>query len=279
MVHPLGFWSWQLVAALVLNCFISCVLIGAYAARLAGASSGRVATSMSFYNLVAMASRFGAFFYTPMLGALSDRAALAAGGHAPLQFQWQLRVIVFASALGAMLGTLLLPSFTQWFARGIRSFERSGSLPLVTMKMFVPRVAFSIFASLRAPDASVLGGLHLKYISPHLLAFNVLTSAVYAISMVAATYASVLDPSAARTALLSTGLVNAVAMASFTFVVDPASAYMTDMAVKGERSLDDVRRLMVLLSLTTILGILVGQALLVPAAHLVVLAARIFTTR
>lgn len=276
----MNFWSWQLVTAIVLNCFVNCILIGAYAARWAGAASGRVATAMSFYNLVTMVSRLAAFVYTPLLGALSDHAAQATGTPAAAaMFAWQLRTIVFAGAVGAAFGTLLLPRFAQWFARGIRSFERSGSLPRVALKMFVPRVAFSIFSSFRTADAGVLTGLHLKYISPHLLAFNVLTTAVYAIGMVGATYASVIDPGSARTALLSTGLINAIAMVSFTFVVDPASAYMTDLAVRGERSVEDVRRLMVFLSLTTILGILAAQLLLIPAAQVVATAARLFTSR
>jgi hypothetical protein len=279
LAHSVGFWSWQLITAITLNCFVNCILIGAYAARLAGATSGRVASSMSFYNLVTMVARLAAFVYTPMLGALSDHAAKAAAPAGPAAFLWQLRAIVLAGAIGAALGALLLPTFTVWFLRGIRSFERTGSLPRVALKMFVPRVAFSVLTTFRTPADGTFRGLHLAYISPHLLAFNVLTTGVYAIGMVGATYASVLDPTAARTALLSTGLINAVAMASFTFVVDPASAYMTDMAVKGERSIDDVRRLMIFLSLTTIVGILGAQFLLVPAAHFVVFAARLLTSR
>jgi hypothetical protein len=276
--HSAAFLSWQFGLAVVLNCFVNCILIGAYAARLAGAASGRVATSMSFYNLITMVSRLAAFVYTPMLGALSDRAAAGAGTHAAATFLWQLRAIVLAGAIGAAIGTLLLPAFAGWFSRGIRSFERSGSLPRVALRMLVPRVALSVLATLRA-DVRLFAGLNLKNVAPQLLAFNVLTTSVYAIGMVGATYASVLDPTSARTALLSTGLINAIAMVSFTFVVDPASAHVTDLAVKGERSIDDVRRLMVWLSLTTVVGILVAQALLVPAAHFVVLAARLLSAR
>lgn len=276
--HADPFWSWQFAVAVVLNCFVNCILIGAYAARLAGAASGRIATSMSFYNLVTMVSRLAAFVYTPMLGALSDRAAAGAATHGASGFLWQLRAIVFAAAIGAVIGTLLLPVFTGWFSRGIRSFERSGSLPRVALKMLIPRVALSVLSSIRA-DVRLFSGLNLKYVSPQLLVFNVITTSVYAIGMVGATYASVLDPTSARTALLSTGLINAVAMVSFTFVVDPASAHMTDLAVKGERSIDDVRRLMVWLSLTTVVGILAAQALLVPAAHFVVVAARLLSAR
>lgn len=274
-----GFWSWQLVAAIALNGFVNCILIGAYAARLAGASSGRVATAMSFYNVVTMVSRLAAFVYTPLLGVLSDHAARLEAPSATVAFQWQLRAIVFVGAIGAAFGALLLPTFTIWFQRGIRSFERTGSLPRVAMRLCAPRTIYNMVGAFQFPDRETFRGLHLRYISPHLLGFNVLVTAVYAIGMVGATYASVLDPTAARTALLSTGLINAVAMVAFTFVVDPASAYMTDMATKGERSVDDVRRLMVFLSLTTIVGLLAAQLLLVPAAHFVVAAARLFSVR
>ena len=98
-----------------------------------------------------------------------------------------------------------------------------------------------------------------------MLVFNTLVSAVYNVGIVAAAYASVLEPSAARTALLSSGLVTGVAVIAYNVVVDPASALMTDQAARGERTIDDVKALVTGLSLTAITGFLLSQLLLVPA--------------
>src|SRR5580698_10163869 len=109
-----AFWSSQLVLAIVLNCIVQAIQIGAYAARLAGVQSGRIGTSISLFNLFVTASRFANLIYAPMLGTISDRTAHAmhdAAFRGPVihQFEWQVRLIVFAGTLGTIVGALLLP--------------------------------------------------------------------------------------------------------------------------------------------------------------------------
>jgi uncharacterized membrane protein len=106
---------------------------------------------------------------------------------------------------------------------------------------------------------------------------NVLVTAVYGAGIVAAAYASVLQPAAARTAVLSSGLVNGFATIAYNIIVDPASALLTDRAVRGERSVDDVKGLVTGLSLTAILGMLCSQLLLVPAAIFIGWGAKIIS--
>ena len=108
-----AFWSTQLVLALVLNCAVQAIQIGAYAARLAGVRSGRIGTSISLFNLFVTASRFANLIYAPMLGTISDRTAHAVRN--PLyadaaihQFEIQIRLIVLAGTVGTVLGALLL---------------------------------------------------------------------------------------------------------------------------------------------------------------------------
>src|SRR5436190_21997982 len=114
------FWSSQLLFAMGLNAVVQCIQIGAYAARLACVQSGRIATSISLFNLFVTASRLANLFYAPMLGTISDRAAHAlhaASEPGPIvhQFEWQLRFIVFAGTLGTALGAVLMPVFLYLF--------------------------------------------------------------------------------------------------------------------------------------------------------------------
>lgn len=279
---PVAFWSWQLVLALILNVFIQCFLIGAYAARLAGVLTGRVATSISLFNLFVVTTRMATLIYSPMLGSLSDHAAAAARIYsrtATTTFEWQLRTIVFAGALGAILGVILLPTFVDLFMRGIAAFERTRSIPKALLRLLRPQTSASILRSLRMPSSFSLRQFSLRAVPKDLLLFNILVTAVYAIAVVAAAYASVINPGASRTALLSTGLVTGIATISYALIVDPGSAYIVDQAVKGERTVHEVKSLVAYLSLTTIAGMLVSQLFLVPAADIIAAIARLLTGR
>ncbi len=269
----IDFWSWQLVGAMVLNGVVQCIQIGAYAARLAGVQSGRIATSISLFNLFVTASRLANLFYAPMLGQISDRAAATSGVHT---FEWQVRAIVFAGTLGTAVGALLLPVFLMLFLRGIASFERTNSVPRTLVRAVSLRTIVALFESFRLPRAAHLSRFSIKHVPMNLLVFNTIVTGIYAIGVVAAVYASVLDPAAARTAVLLSGIVNGIATISFTLIVDPTSAYITDQAAKGERPVEDVKSMVFFLSLTAILGTLLSQFILIPAAYVIAFAAHLF---
>src|SRR5580698_5943649 len=104
-------WSGKLIGAMVITFIVQGVTIGAYAARLAGVQSGRIATSISLFNLFVTASRLANLFYAPMLGQISDQAALVEknpvlGGAAIHTFEWQVRAIVLAGTVGTAAGAL-----------------------------------------------------------------------------------------------------------------------------------------------------------------------------
>lgn len=283
----LEFWPWQLLAAMALNVVIQAIQIGAYAARLAGVRTGRIATSISLFNLFVTASRVAALLYTLMLGPLADRAGNAvkklmaehapAGRLADVQhlFDHQLRFIVLAGMIGTVIGALLLPMFTALYVRGVRSFERTKSLPHSMLRLFNPRVILDLMRSFRWPSWAELRGFSPKHIPRRLLIFNVLVTGIYAIGVVAAYDASVMDGNVARTALGISGIINGVATIAFTFFVDPTSSIIVDEAVKGERPHDDVKSMVFYLSLTAIIGWGLSQLLLTPSAQIIGFVARL----
>jgi hypothetical protein len=265
------FWSSQLVLALALNLVVQTIQIGAYAARLAGVLSGRIATSISLFNLFVLVSRLANLAYAPMLGTISDRTAHAARNPALAdaamhQFDLQIRLIVVAGTVGTALGALLLPTFLMLFMRGIRAFERLGSVPRAMLRLFDPRVVFDILRSPRIPRPASLARFSPRHIPAELLVGNVVVTGIYAIGVVASVYASILRPEVARTAVLLSGVVNGIATISFSLIVDPTSAYITDQAVKGERPLLEVKSMVFYLALTAIAGTLLSQLILYPAA-------------
>lgn len=260
---------------MALNAVVQALAIAAYAARLAGARSGRVATAISLFNIFATSSRFAQMFYSPMLGALSDQAASGAMD----RYQWQLRTIVFAGTLGAVIGMLAIPTFVMLYMRAIRSLERNGSVPKAFFAMLRPTTVAGVVKDLKFGVATRWTDLSFRFVPKDILFLNVMVTAVYGIGIVAAAYASVLRPEVVRTAVLSSGLVNGFATIAYNIVVDPASALLTDRAVRGDRTVEDVKALVIGLSLTAVLGLLLSQFLLVPAAGLIAWGAQILSGR
>ena len=260
---------------MALNCAVQALAIAAYAARLAGARSGRVATAISLFNIFATSSRFAQMLYTPMLGALSDRAVPATID----VYQWQLRGIILSGTVGAVIGTLAIPTFVMFYLRAIRSLERNGSIPKAALAMFRPATVAAVIGEVKFGVTTRWRDLSFRNVPKDVLVLNVMVTAVYGAGIVAAAYASVLQPQAARTALLSSGLVNGFATIAYNIIVDPASALLTDRAVRGQRSIDDVKALVTGLSLTSVVGLLLSQALLLPAAMLIGFGAKIISGR
>ncbi|HEY1655753.1 MAG TPA: DUF2837 family protein [Candidatus Tumulicola sp.] len=294
VLSGLPFWTWQLVVALIFNAIVQAIQVGAYAARLAGVRTGRIATSISLFNLFVTASRLATLVYSLMLGPLADTAANAIkvlSPRSPLQalsperahaistvvgtFEWQLRAIILAGTLGTVVGSLLLPMFTYMYVRGVRSFERTKSLPHSLFRLFDLRIVADILGKIRFPHYSEIFAFSLRGIPRRLLIFNVVVTGIYAIGVVAAYYASVLDGNVARTAIGISGIINGIGTIAFTLFVDPTSSIIVDEAVKGERTHEEVKAMVFYLALTAIAGWLASQLILWPAAEIIKIVAHL----
>lgn len=276
-------WSGKLIGAMAITFIVQGVTIGAYAARLAGVQTKRIATSISLFNLFVTTGRLANLFMAFFVGPLSDvagnavarlqtdPAAAAAWQHI---FEVQLRLIVFAGTLGMIAFAFFLPMFTYLFRRGVRSFEARGSVPHSLARLASPRVAVEVVRSQRFPAWSELRAFDWRLLPKRLLIFNTVVMCVYAIGVQAAFLASVLDVGVARTAISLSGIVNGIGTIAFTLFVDPTSAIITDQAIHGRRSVQEVRSMVFYLSVTAILGSLLSQAILYPAAVIIEVVAR-----
>ncbi len=182
------------------------------------------------------------------------------------QFEMQLRLIVFFGTLGTALGAVLMPTFLHLFLRGISAFERLGSVPRAMLRLGDPRVVVGIARSLRLPTPRTLAAFSLDHVPLKLLIGNAIVVGIYSVGVQAAAYASVLDTAESRTAVLLSGIINGIATIAFTLVVDPTSAYITDQAARGERSIAEVKSMVFFLALTAIVGTLLSQLILYPSA-------------
>jgi hypothetical protein len=276
-------WSGKLIGAMAITFIVQGVTIGAYAARLAGVQTKRIATSISLFNLFVTTGRLANLFMAFFIGPLSDRAGNAVRLDAAMAPAWQhvfetqLRLIVIAGTVGMAVLALFLPMFTYMFRRGVHSFEARGSIPHSLTRLFSPRVLLDIARSERLPSIASLRQFDWRVLPKRLLIFNTVVMCVYAIGVQSSYLASVLDANVARTAIGLSGIVNGVGTIAFTLFVDPTSAMITDQAIHGKRSVEEVRAMVFYLSLTAILGSLLSQAILYPAAVVIEVVSRFAT--
>ena len=268
---------------MVITFVVQGVTIGAYAARLAGVQTKRIATSISLFNLFVTAGRLANLFMAFFVGPLSDEAGNAVaklqGNPAAVNawqhgFDVQLRLIVLAGSAGMLVFSLFLPMFTYLFRRGVHSFEARGSVPHSLARLISPAVIADVLRSQHLPSLAEVRSFDWRRLPGRLLVFNTVVMCVYAIGVQASFLASVLDVGVARTAISLSGVVNGVGTVAFTLFVDPTSAIITDQAIHGKRTVEEVRAMVFYLSLTAIVGSLLSQAILYPAAVVIELVAR-----
>jgi hypothetical protein len=287
-VHPAvatvpHLWSGKLIGAMAITFIVQGVTIGAYAARLAGVQTKRIATSISLFNLFVTTGRLANLFMAFFVGPLSDDAGNAVGrlqGN-PLavaawqaHFEVQLRLIVLAGTLGMIVFALFLPMFTYLFRRGVHSFEARGSVPHSLMRLTSPSVVADVLRAQRLPSLAEIRSFDWRVLPKRLLIFNTVVMCVYAIGVQASFLASVLDVAVARTAISLSGVINGIGTIAFTLFVDPTSAIISDQAIHGKRTVEEVRSMVFYLSLTAIVGSLLSQAILYPAAVIIEVVAR-----
>jgi len=269
-------WSGKLIGAMAITFVVQGVTIGAYAARLAGVQTKRIATSISLFNLFVTTGRLANLFMLFFVGPLSDEAGNATVDAAAWHhvFELQLRLIVLAGTIGMIVFALLLPMFTYLFRRGVHSFEARGSVPHSLVRLLAPSVIVDVLRSQRIPTLSEVRSFEWRSLPKRLLIFNVVVMCVYAIGVQASYLASVLDGNVARTAVGLSGVINGIGTIAFTLFVDPTSSMISDQAIHGKRSVKEVRSMVFYLSLTAIVGSLLSQVILYPAAVIIEVVAR-----
>ena len=261
--------AFLLITAL-LYMFATALQMGTNAARLAGVRTKRIATGLTLFNLFGTTGRFLSLFYMPLIGSLADKAGAR---HDPGIFEYDMRFVMAFATLGAILGGLIVPWATRLLVRGIGSFERRGSLLRALAQLARPGVLLSVLQDFRLPTPSML--LYTPARLPKsFLVWNIIVLAFWVAGPLGAYYAGVLEPNYRLTAASLSGLITGVSTLTLTYIVDPTAALVTDQSAHGVRPESDVKAMVLYLVVTAILGTMVAQLLLVPAADIISVAAK-----
>ncbi|MBI2267265.1 MAG: DUF2837 family protein [Armatimonadetes bacterium] len=267
-----GFLVGNLGLVVGINALVTLLASTTVVSRISAVITRRVATAIAIYNLFFLVTRLAQQIYAPVLGTIRDHA-IRTGDSAGLAGKFQL--IVLGATVGVVLGWMLMPTFVEVYKKAILGLDRLGSVPALLWETAMPRSWHALLSCIRRPSLYGVRFSHIAEIPRHFLWANVLVISIYTIGVMAATYASALEPGLARTAALLSSVVNGVATVALSLVVDPTSALLTDQAVAGQRPHRHIYIMAVFLTVGTLVGTCLSQLLLEPAARVILMGAHL----
>jgi hypothetical protein len=248
-------------------------LIGAlaYAARIAGVRTRRIAVSFALFNVLILISRASNSFQGPFLGKRIELSLEQGGGHLLADFRW----LLLSATLAAVAGAVAVPTFQRIFSRAVLHFQVNRSIPKLLMHGFARGGLSYLRDSMTLPSANHLTGIRRDAAVPmKVILLNVGAQALFTVGVFAALYAGYLDPRFRVTAVSLSAVVNGVATILLSVFIDPQLSVMTDDVMDGRTSEASFRRAVVWLSASRVAGTLLAQLMLVPAAGAIAVIAR-----
>lgn len=256
-----------LLTILLLTGFINLIGALAYAARIAGVRTQRIALSFALFNILVLFSRTSNSFLGPFL-AKRIETRLHDGNGASLFGDMQL--VLLAASVATFIGILAVPSAQRMFSRAIGYFQQNRSTTKLALKAFSASGRRAMRGSLRVPSL-----VHLRRwrrpvgIGWGVLVANMLAQALLTVGVVAALYAGYLAPEYRVTASQLSAVINGFATILLFAFIDPQLSVMTDDAAEGSVSQSDFRQAIMLISISRLAGTILAQALLLPSALLI----------
>jgi hypothetical protein len=253
---------------LLLICLLTAVinLIGAlaYAARIAGIRTGRIAMSFALFNLLVLISRMSNSFLGPFLAKRIEVRLASGGGDALIG---DFRLVLTSASVAVLVGILLVPTAQRLFAQAIGWFQNNRSTARLVLRTASPAGLSAIRQSLTIPSTENLKELSRpKGVSWGVLLANMLAQALLTVGVLASLYAGYLNPEFRVTASQLSAVVNGFATILLFAMIDPQLSVMTDDVVEGRMDAALFRRAIIWVSLSRLAGTVLAQLVFVPAA-------------
>lgn len=262
---------------LAILCLLTFVihLIGtlAYAVRIAGVRTGRIAVSFALFNILVLVSRTSNAFQGPFLAKRIEENIHGGITHGLLaDFRW----LLLSATLATLIGAFLIPTFQRIFSRAVRHFQVNRSVPQLLMRGLFKGGLSQLKDAARLPAPANVTGMRVGHgISHRVMLLNVVAVALWTIGVFSALYAGYLNPELRVTSSTLSSVVNGMATILMFVFIDPHMSVMTDDVVQGKVSEPDFRRAIVWLVGSRLAGTLLAQVLLVPGAAVIAFVARV----
>lgn len=258
----------QILIICALTFVIHVIATLAYAVRIAGVRTRRIAVSFALFGIIALVSRTANSFQGPFI---AKRVEEDLARHVEQGMLNDFRLFLLAATLATIVGAFLIPTFQRYFSRAVVHFQANRSIPRVVLHVFSRggisylRDGASVPSRANVTQLATGSGVSWKVI-----ALNIFAMSLWTVGVFASLYAGYLKPDLRVTCANLSSVINGFATIVLTVVIDPHVSVMTDDVIEGHVSENAFRRAITTLVGARVIGTMLAQAVLVPAALLIV---------
>lgn len=256
----------QLALLFALTFIINMIGSLAYSVRIAGVRTLRIAVSLSLFNIMLLVSRTANSFQAPILAKRVESSLTIATEAAVGDFRW----LLVAASLATVIGALLTPTFQRLFTHAVTRFSVDRSLGKLVYRLFSPAGLATLREAVAVPTMNAVIGPTSHFSIPvRIFIINIVATAIWTVGVFASIYAAYFDPELRVTSSNLSGIINGVATILLFVFVDPHLSLITDDVLQGKASQAYFRRVVVWMLCSRLLGTILAQFLLVPAAMII----------
>ncbi|MBK5265770.1 MAG: lipid II flippase Amj family protein [Alphaproteobacteria bacterium] len=255
----------QLLVICLLTAAINLIGTLAYAARIAGVRTRRIAMSFALFNILVLVSRTSNSFLGPFLAKRIETRLASGGGDALLT---DFRLVLLSASIAVFIGILLVPTGQRLFSRAIGYFQEHRSTTRLLLRSVSPGGLRTMRDAVALPNINQLRALAKpRGVGWGVLLANCLAQALITVGVLASLYAGYLNPEFRVTASQLSAVINGFATILLFALIDPQLSVMTDDVIDGRVDEALFRRTIVWISFSRLFGTLLAQALFLPSAQ------------
>jgi hypothetical protein len=264
--------SIKIIIVLILTVVIYIISTLAYSVRIVGVRTGRIAISFAVFNIFALISRTANTIQAPLLAKTIENSIKTGNVGGLLNiFRW----ILLSTTIATIIGALLMPTFIKIFTKVVKSFSIHRSIPKVLIHGFSKSGIEQFKSSITRPKKDNLAQLkNLSKMPKKVIVLNTIAFSVSTVGVLASLYAGCLNPEIRGTCVTLASVINGLATILMFIFIDPYISILTDDVIRGECSELEFNRCIIFIVGGLIVGTILAQFLLVPAAQLIGLIAK-----
>ena len=262
----------QIAFVLILTFLINLITTLSYSVRIVGIRTGRIAVSFALFNILVLISRTAYGFQAPLLASTIEKNINSGQSANLLDF----RLIILSCTVATIIGGFLIPTFQRILSIAVEKFSIYKSVPKVLFHGFTKTGITSIKENIVMPSSKNIVNLEINADFPWKVFFmNVIAVAIITIGVLSALYAGYFNPEFRTTASSLSALINGFATILMFVFIDPFLSVMTDDVVLGKTKESLFRKYIVYMVFARVIGTVLAQLMLIPAAKLIANIARL----
>jgi len=262
----------QIIIVIILTFVIHLISTLSYSVRLVGVRTGRIAVSFALFNIMVLISRTSNAFQAPLLAKTIEENIKSGVLNAEMDF----RCILLSASFATIIGALLIPTFQRLFSKAVISFSVVRSVPGLLMHGFSKAGISQFKKEFKLPDKRNLNPKIKRSEFPlRIMLSNIIVVAILTVGVLSALYAGYLIPELRTTSSTLSAVINGFATILLFVFIDPYLSILTDDVVAGKFSELLFRKYIVFLVAGRLIGTILAQFFLIPAAKLIAFVAEL----